>query len=94
MPSTPADRARQQEIVDLFQALNALGPQAKAFSDRLNDLHGATMADAEDRVLRLSGAVLLEHAASLFEDIFARAREGEPVLPGEARKFLFSELPQ
>ncbi len=98
MQMTSADKARLAEFCNILEALEALGPQGKTLARQLGELHGDEQVATEDRVLRACGTVLLEHAehaASLFETIYARVHEGGIVVePGDARRFLFSELPQ
>jgi hypothetical protein len=87
-----ADRARLDQVCELFHALSELrAPASRHLTARLDELHCDSMAAAEDRILRVAGAVLVEHdRGDLFEEIFAVAREGSNVQPGDARRFLFS----
>jgi hypothetical protein len=58
---------------------------------RLDDLTSDMMADGEDRLLRIAGALLVEHGLDhLFETIFARTRSDSWYEPGDGRRFLFS----
>jgi hypothetical protein len=51
------------------------------------------MAAAEDDLLRIAGAVLLEHGLDhLFELIYRRARSSSWYEPGDGRRFLFGKV--
>lgn len=93
MSMTPAEKAILHRALDLEDVLvEFAGPATRPLVNQLSDIRGEAVADAEDRILRLCGAVLVEHGLEdLFDAIYARTIDA-PVEPGRARRFLFNEI--
>ena len=93
MTMTSSEKTILRRALELEDALvEFTGPAARPMLNRLSDMRGEAVADAEDRILRVCGGLLLEHGVeSVFDQIYARAIESD-VQPGQARRFLFQGL--
>ena len=89
-------RSRIDEMIAIHTALaEPCDTNRQQLVLRLDKLVGDEMIALFERVLRHAGAVLLEHdRADLFEEIYARAHEGDLIRPGDGRRFLFREVGQ
>lgn len=88
---TDADAARLHEMCALERAIMAvLPPEHGHLMRELDELSAADMLAAENRILRIVGAALIEHdLGDVFEDVFRQARDTSRIEPGDARRFLF-----